>query len=101
MELFVVDGGGDPAARLQLEQSDSRGMEARWSERAGPRGDRHRRRTSDERVLSLGTDDCAVEAEGLKAKGWCSSRNPGRMAYGGTDAVFDDSCGNLLDLHLD
>jgi catechol 2,3-dioxygenase-like lactoylglutathione lyase family enzyme len=27
-------------------------------------------------VLSLTTNDCAAEAERLKAKGWCSSRNP-------------------------
>jgi hypothetical protein len=28
-------------------------------------------------------------------------REPARMDYGGTDAVFDDACGNLLNLHQD
>jgi hypothetical protein len=28
-------------------------------------------------------------------------KEPGRMAYGGMDAVFGDTCGNLLNLHQD
>ena len=52
-------------------------------------------------VLSLTTDDCAGEAERLKAKGVVFVKEPGRMAYGGIDAVFTDSCGNLLNLHQD
>jgi catechol 2,3-dioxygenase-like lactoylglutathione lyase family enzyme len=52
-------------------------------------------------VLSLRTDDCAGEAERLKAKGVVFVKEPGRMAYGGIDAVFDDTCGNLLNLHQD
>ena len=52
-------------------------------------------------VLSLRTDDCAAEAERLKAKGVVFVKEPGRMPYGGMDAVFDDSCGNLLNLHQD
>ena len=28
-------------------------------------------------------------------------KEPGRMAYGGMDAVFDDTCGNLINLHQD
>jgi catechol 2,3-dioxygenase-like lactoylglutathione lyase family enzyme len=52
-------------------------------------------------VLSLRTDDCAGEAERLKAKGVMFLKEPGRMAYGGIDAVFDDTCGNLLNLHQD
>ena len=28
-------------------------------------------------------------------------KEPSRMPYGGIDAVFDDTCGNLLDLHQD
>jgi predicted enzyme related to lactoylglutathione lyase len=52
-------------------------------------------------VLSLRTDDCVGEAERLKAKGVVFVREPARMAYGGTDAVFDDTCGNLLNLHQD
>jgi catechol 2,3-dioxygenase-like lactoylglutathione lyase family enzyme len=52
-------------------------------------------------VLSLRTDDCQGEAERLKAKGVVFVKEPGRMDYGGIDAVFADSCGNLLNLHQD
>jgi catechol 2,3-dioxygenase-like lactoylglutathione lyase family enzyme len=52
-------------------------------------------------VISLTTDDCAAEAERLKAKGVVFVKEPGRMAYGGMDAVFDDTCGNLINLHQD
>jgi catechol 2,3-dioxygenase-like lactoylglutathione lyase family enzyme len=52
-------------------------------------------------VLSLTTDDCQGEAERLKAKGVVFVKDPGRMAYGGMDAVFDDTCGNLINLHQD
>jgi catechol 2,3-dioxygenase-like lactoylglutathione lyase family enzyme len=52
-------------------------------------------------VLSLRADDCAAEAERLKAEGVVFVKEPGRMAYGGLDAVFADSCGNLLNLHQD
>ena len=52
-------------------------------------------------VLSLRTDDCQREAERLKAKGAVFVKEPARMGYGGIDAVFADSCGNLLNLHQD
>jgi catechol 2,3-dioxygenase-like lactoylglutathione lyase family enzyme len=52
-------------------------------------------------VLSLRTDDCQRDAERLKAKGVVFVKEPGRMPYGSIDAVFADSCGNLLNLHQD
>jgi catechol 2,3-dioxygenase-like lactoylglutathione lyase family enzyme len=52
-------------------------------------------------VISLRTDDCQGDAERLKAKGVVFVREPARMAYGGMDAVFDDTCGNLVNLHQD
>jgi catechol 2,3-dioxygenase-like lactoylglutathione lyase family enzyme len=52
-------------------------------------------------VISLTTGDCAAEAERLKALGVVFVKEPGRMAYGGMDAVFDDTCGNLINLHQD
>jgi catechol 2,3-dioxygenase-like lactoylglutathione lyase family enzyme len=58
-------------------------------------------RELDRPVLSLTTDDCQREAERLKAKGVVFVKEPGRMAYGGMDAVFDDTCGNLINLHQD
>jgi catechol 2,3-dioxygenase-like lactoylglutathione lyase family enzyme len=52
-------------------------------------------------VLSLRSDDCAAEAERLKAKGVVFVEEPYRRDYGGIDAVFADTCGNLLNLHQD
>jgi catechol 2,3-dioxygenase-like lactoylglutathione lyase family enzyme len=52
-------------------------------------------------VISLRTDDCQREAERLKAEGVVFVKEPSRMDYGGTDAVFDDTCGNLINLHQD
>jgi catechol 2,3-dioxygenase-like lactoylglutathione lyase family enzyme len=52
-------------------------------------------------VFSLRSDDCAAEAERLKAKGVVFVKDPARMDYGGIDAVFDDTCGNLVNLHQD
>jgi catechol 2,3-dioxygenase-like lactoylglutathione lyase family enzyme len=52
-------------------------------------------------VFSLRTDDCRRDAERLKAEGVVFVREPARMAYGGMDAVFDDTCGNLVNLHQD
>ena len=52
-------------------------------------------------VISLTTDDCVGDAERLKARGVVFVKEPGRMDYGGMDAVFDDTCGNLINLHQD
>jgi catechol 2,3-dioxygenase-like lactoylglutathione lyase family enzyme len=52
-------------------------------------------------VISLRTDDCQRDAERLKAKGVVFVKEPSRMDYGGMDAVFDDTCGNLINLHQD
>jgi catechol 2,3-dioxygenase-like lactoylglutathione lyase family enzyme len=52
-------------------------------------------------VISLTTDDCQRDADRLKARGVVFVKEPARMAYGGMDAVFDDTCGNLINLHQD
>ena len=52
-------------------------------------------------VISLRTDDCQRDAQRLKANGVAFVREPARMDYGGMDAVFDDTCGNLINLHQD
>jgi catechol 2,3-dioxygenase-like lactoylglutathione lyase family enzyme len=62
---------------------------------------REARRALGRPVISLTTDDCAGDAERLTAKGVVFVKEPGRMAYGGMDAVFDDTCGNLINLHQD
>jgi predicted enzyme related to lactoylglutathione lyase len=52
-------------------------------------------------MMSLCTDDCQQDAERLKAKGVRFVKEPWRRDYGGIDAVFDDTCGNLINLHQD
>jgi catechol 2,3-dioxygenase-like lactoylglutathione lyase family enzyme len=52
-------------------------------------------------VISLRSDDCQRDAERLRAKGVVFVKEPSRMDYGGIDAVFDDTCGNLINLHQD
>jgi catechol 2,3-dioxygenase-like lactoylglutathione lyase family enzyme len=52
-------------------------------------------------VISLRTDDCRRDAVRLKARGVVFVKEPARMDYGGMDAVFDDTCGNLINLHQD
>jgi catechol 2,3-dioxygenase-like lactoylglutathione lyase family enzyme len=52
-------------------------------------------------MISLRTDDCRRDAERLKAKGVVFVKEAARMDYGGIDAVFHDTCGNLINLHQD
>lgn len=52
-------------------------------------------------VLSLRTNDGRGEAERLRARGVVFVKEPDRMPYGGMDAVLDDTCGNLVNLHQD
>ena len=51
--------------------------------------------------ISLSTDDCQREYERMRANGVEFTLPPTRMDYGGMDAVFDDTCGNLINLHQD
>jgi predicted enzyme related to lactoylglutathione lyase len=50
-------------------------------------------------ALSLISDDAQRDYERLRANGVEFMMPPTRMDYGGTDAVFDDTCGNLINLH--
>jgi predicted enzyme related to lactoylglutathione lyase len=50
-------------------------------------------------AVSFTTDDCRRSYEALKARGAVFRSEPQEREYGGTDAVFDDTCGNLLNLH--
>jgi catechol 2,3-dioxygenase-like lactoylglutathione lyase family enzyme len=52
-------------------------------------------------VISLRTEDCRREAERLEANGVVFVKEPARLAYGGMDAVFDDTCGNVINVHQD
>ncbi|HZA26394.1 MAG TPA: VOC family protein, partial [Actinomycetota bacterium] len=50
-------------------------------------------------MVSFVTDDCRRDYEELRAKGVSFVSEPTEYPYGGTDAVFEDGCGNLLNLH--
>jgi catechol 2,3-dioxygenase-like lactoylglutathione lyase family enzyme len=52
-------------------------------------------------TMSFTTDDCQRDYERLVAKGVVFTLPPTTMSYGGTDAVFEDGFGNLLNLHQD
>lgn len=52
-------------------------------------------------AISFSTDDCQRDYEALAARGVRFTLTPTTMGYGGTDAVFDDTCGNLVNLHQD
>jgi catechol 2,3-dioxygenase-like lactoylglutathione lyase family enzyme len=103
---------------LQVKTSAAYGPEERWLSVVAPedpdgtelvlhladapaRAFQQASRQAGRPVLSLRADDCAGEAERLKAQGVVFVKEPSRMAYGGIDAVFDDTCGNLLNLHQD
>lgn len=50
-------------------------------------------------ATSFTTDDCRRDHERLSARGVEFVMEPKQMPYGGTDATFDDGCGNLINLH--
>jgi catechol 2,3-dioxygenase-like lactoylglutathione lyase family enzyme len=52
-------------------------------------------------ATSFSTDDIDRDYQALRAKGVSFVMEPTKMDYGGTDAVFDDTCGNLINLHQD
>jgi predicted enzyme related to lactoylglutathione lyase len=59
------------------------------------------RRESGTPAVSFTTDDCRRNYEELKARGVVFHGEPRQMPYGGVDVVFEDGCGNLLNLHQD
>ena len=50
-------------------------------------------------AISLESDDLQQEYERLRDAGVTFTMPPTTMPYGGTDAVFDDTCGNYVNLH--
>ena len=52
-------------------------------------------------ATAFATDDCRREYRRLSERGVTFTLEPTRMPYGGTDAVLDDGCGNLICLHQD
>jgi catechol 2,3-dioxygenase-like lactoylglutathione lyase family enzyme len=59
------------------------------------------RREAGTPAVSFTTDDCQRSYTELTARGAVFVREPTPMPYGGTDAVFEDGCENLLNLHQD
>jgi catechol 2,3-dioxygenase-like lactoylglutathione lyase family enzyme len=59
------------------------------------------RRTAGTPAISFTTDDCRRDYELLRSGGATFLSEPRQMEYGGMDAVFEDGCGNLLNLHQD
>jgi predicted enzyme related to lactoylglutathione lyase len=51
--------------------------------------------------MALTTRDCQADYERLRARGASFTVTPTKLPHGGTDAVFDDGCGNLICLHQD
>lgn len=52
-------------------------------------------------AMSLTTSDLAGDHQRLQAAGVRFTMAPTEMPYGGTDALFDDTCGNYVNLHQD
>jgi catechol 2,3-dioxygenase-like lactoylglutathione lyase family enzyme len=59
------------------------------------------RRDEGKPALSFTTDNCYQTYEELIARGAVFRSEPQQMSYGGTDAIFEDGCGNLLNLHAE
>jgi predicted enzyme related to lactoylglutathione lyase len=59
------------------------------------------RRDSGTPAVSFTTDDCERSYRELLERGVVFVSEPRAMGYGGIDAVFEDGCGNLLNLHQD
>lgn len=57
------------------------------------------RRAAGSPAVSFTTDDCRRTYDELCARGVVFLSEPRTMGYGGIDAVFEDGCGNLLNLH--
>jgi predicted enzyme related to lactoylglutathione lyase len=51
--------------------------------------------------VSFTTEDCERSCRELVERGVMFVSEPRPIGYGGIDAVFEDGCGNLLNLHQD
>ncbi|MBA3349191.1 MAG: VOC family protein [Actinobacteria bacterium] len=50
-------------------------------------------------AISFATDNVRRDYERLKVNGVSFVMEPTKMPYGGTDALLEDGCGNLINLH--
>ena len=88
--LTVVSAEDPDGVQVTLHTSDDAARAFQQAARAAGRPS-----------ISLSTDDCQREYERMRANGVEFTLPPTRMDYGGMDAVFDDTCGNLINLHQD
>jgi catechol 2,3-dioxygenase-like lactoylglutathione lyase family enzyme len=86
LTVGAPEDAGGPELVLKLADEPARAFQQANRERGQP-------------ALSFTTADCQGEYERLTARGVVFTLAPTRMEYGGTDAVFDDGCGNLVNLH--
>ena len=59
------------------------------------------RREAGTPAVSFATEDCPRDYRELVGRGAVFVSAPQQMGYGGTDAVFEDGCRKLLNLHQD
>ena len=57
------------------------------------------RREAGTPAVSFTTEDCERAYRELAGRGAVFVSEPQELGYGGTDAVFEDGCGNILNLH--
>jgi predicted enzyme related to lactoylglutathione lyase len=87
---LTVSAPGKPGVELQLSVPDEPGRALQKA-----------RYDAGRPVIAFRSDDCQAEYEALQNKGVRFTMPPTKMPYGGIDAVFDDTCGNLVCLHQD
>jgi catechol 2,3-dioxygenase-like lactoylglutathione lyase family enzyme len=87
---LTVVAPGSPDVELLLNKADDAAEAFRAS-----------RREAGVPTMSFTTDDIEKDYETLSARGVTFTQPPTRREYGGTDAVFEDGCGNILNLHQD
>ncbi|SHG03197.1 VOC family protein [Streptoalloteichus hindustanus] len=88
--LTVVSPEDPEGTRLMLAKADGASRTFQQAVRA-----------AGNPATALTTDDCERDYRRLSELGVEFTLPPTKMPYGGTDAVFDDTCGNLICLHQD
>lgn len=87
---LTVVAPDEPDVRLMLGRADAPGAALQQA-----------RYDAGMPAIAFTSDDLLAEYESLQAKGVRFTMPPTQQPYGGTDAVFDDTCGNLICLHQD
>ena len=86
MRWVTVSPSGQPDLEITFVSADSKEKQKALGKQAG-----------DLVLLTVETDDCQKDYEAMKAKGVKFHGTPEKQPYG-TEVVFEDLYGNLLDL---